>query len=388
MTSYRILYHHRIRADDGQAVHVRELIGALQAQGHEVHECALVPKTGAAAPAGARARWLQGLQLPRTAVEILEILYTRRGAARLVRAAARFRPDFIYERHALHCAAGVVAAARLGVPCFVEVNSPMCAEMAGLGLLRFPRRARATEARVLQAASRIFTVSGVLAQMLAGLGAPAERIRIVPNGADPARAAVLDAAGREAVRQRHGLPAAAFLLGFVGFMRDWHRLDLVLQAMLRPGLGDLHFVLIGAGPALQPTCDRAAALGLQGRVHALGQLLGPAFQQVLAALDAALIPAINAYASPLKLFDSLAAGVPTLAPQQPNLEELLEDGKDGLLFRPGDAESLAERLHFLLADKARSRAIGRAGRDKLLARDWTWAGNARRVIAAFEELPR
>jgi hypothetical protein len=35
--SYRILYHHRIRADDGQAVHIRELIAALRRQGHEVH---------------------------------------------------------------------------------------------------------------------------------------------------------------------------------------------------------------------------------------------------------------------------------------------------------------------------------------------------------------
>jgi hypothetical protein len=45
----RILYHHRIRADDGQAVHVRELIAALRTAGHVVDECALVPKTGAAA---------------------------------------------------------------------------------------------------------------------------------------------------------------------------------------------------------------------------------------------------------------------------------------------------------------------------------------------------
>ena len=47
MTTHRILYHHRIRADDGQAVHVREMIHALRAAGHEVLEVALVPKAGA-----------------------------------------------------------------------------------------------------------------------------------------------------------------------------------------------------------------------------------------------------------------------------------------------------------------------------------------------------
>ena len=35
---YRFLYHHRIRAEDGQAVHVREMIGALRQAGHEVRE--------------------------------------------------------------------------------------------------------------------------------------------------------------------------------------------------------------------------------------------------------------------------------------------------------------------------------------------------------------
>ena len=44
MSGLRILYHHRIRAEDGQAAHVRELITALREAGHELRECALVPK--------------------------------------------------------------------------------------------------------------------------------------------------------------------------------------------------------------------------------------------------------------------------------------------------------------------------------------------------------
>ena len=68
MSRYRILYHHRIRADDGQAVHVRELIAALREAGHEVLECALVQKSsgGDGPPSGAR--FWQGLSLPRRAV--------------------------------------------------------------------------------------------------------------------------------------------------------------------------------------------------------------------------------------------------------------------------------------------------------------------------------
>jgi glycosyltransferase involved in cell wall biosynthesis len=106
------------------------------------------------------------------------------------------------------------------------------------------------------------------------------------------------------------------------------------------------------------------------------------------ACDGALIPAINAYASPLKLFDSLAAGVPTLAPDQPNLRETIVPGENGLLFRAGDRDDLVRQLRALVGDRAHARALGAAGRASLRAHDWTWAGNARRVLDVFDALPR
>jgi glycosyltransferase involved in cell wall biosynthesis len=391
VTGYRILYHHRIRADDGQAVHVRELIGALRAQGHDVRECALVRKAdaepAAAAPEpGGQHRFWQDLRLPRVATELLEIAYSRYGARRLRAAARAWRPHFVYERHALHCRAGLLAAARLGVPLLLEVNAPMCDEMQELGLLRFPRRARRTERAVLGGAARVLPVTQVLARRLAECGAAPERVRVIGNAADPRRYATLAPAAVAAARHALGVPPDAFALGFVGFVRDWHRLDLVLEAMTAAELAPVHLVIAGEGPALLAVRARADALGLGARCHAAGRVAAADLPRCVAAFDAALIPGINGYASPLKLFDSLAAGIVTLAPDQENLRETIADGGNGLLFRPGDVGSLRERLAFLCADRARARALGAAGRASLLANDWTWAGNARRVIAAFEEL--
>lgn len=392
MTPYRILYHHRVRADDGQAVHVRELILALRAQGHEVLECALVPKADPkpVLPPGAKKpkSFWQRLSLPRTALEVLEIAYSRQGARRLLSAAREFRPHFVYERHALHCASGLLVKKALGLPLLLEVNSPMCDEMANLGLLKFPNLARRTERAVLGGADHVLAVTGVLREWLIRCGADPARTHVIGNGADPERTPPLSPEERARARAELGLPANAFALGFVGFMRDWHRLDLVLRAMLRPALANLHFVLVGDGPALQTTLALAASEHLAGRVHAPGRMDGARFARAVRAFDAALIPAINPYASPLKLFDSLAAAVPTLAPHQPNLLELVVDGKDGVLFQPGDAGSLAERLEFLVSDPERARRIGVAGRDKLLRLDWTWAGNARRVVKLYEGLGR
>jgi glycosyltransferase involved in cell wall biosynthesis len=389
-----ILYHHRIRADDGQAVHVRELIAALRGLGHRVDECALVPKTGggpapAPAPAAAAAKrpgFWQRLSLPRTSVEVLEILYNHKGRAMLRAAAAARRPDFVYERHALHCRAGLDVARQLGVPLLLEVNSPMVDEMSKLGSLRFRRRAEATERAVLGAADAVLAVTAVLGDLLVERGARRERVHVIGNGAVPERYGPAARTAAAAVRQRWQLPANAFALGFVGYMRPWHRLDLVLEAMARPGLQDLVLVLMGRGPALEPLQQAAAARGLAARVLALGEVPADLLPAHVLACDGALIPAINAYASPLKLFDSLAAGVPTLAPDQPNLRETITDGDNGLLFRAGDVEDLVRKLVSLVADRGRARALGAAGLQSLLQRRWTWAGNAERVVEIADRL--
>lgn len=397
MTPLRVLYHHRIRADDGQAVHVRELIGALRGAGHIVHECALVPKAtqhvaGPAAvatpfPVAKGGGLWRRLRLPRTAVEILEVLYNRRGLRMLRTAARDCRPDVIYERHALHCHAGLDAARELGLPLLLEVNSPMVDEMQQLGLLRFPGTATRTERRVLAGADAVLAVTGVLRQLLIARGARPERVHVIPNGVDLERyqpAALATAAA--AVRQRLALPPDAFALGFVGYMRPWHRLDLVLEVMARPACRRLHLVLIGRGPALEPLRQQATAMGLGARLHAVGEVAPELVPAHVRALDGALIPAINPYASPLKLFDSLAAGVPTIAPDQPNLRELVEDGEHALLFAPGSAPALAARVEALLQQRDLGPRLGAAGRQRLLQQDWTWAGNARRVVAIARRL--
>ena len=392
--SRRVLYHHRIRADDGQAVHVRELITALRENGHVVDECALVPKAESPRPAVAatpeprRPGFWQRLRLPRIAVEVMEVAYNLKGRAMLRAAAAKARPDFLYERHALHLGCGLDVARELGVPLLLEVNSPMVVEMQRLGRLMLPRRARRTERRVLAEADAVLAVTEVLADMLVEAGARRERVHVIGNGARPERYGDEARAAAGEIRRSLGLSKDAFALGFVGYMRPWHRLDLVLDVMQRPGLEALVLVLMGSGPALAPLLATARARGMHDRVRALGVVAPAALPAHVMALDAALIPAINAYASPLKLFDSLAAGVVTLAPDQPNLRENLRDGENGLLFRAGDADDLFARLHAVVGDRDRARRIGAAGRDSLLAHRWTWRGNAERVLEVFESLPR
>jgi glycosyltransferase involved in cell wall biosynthesis len=239
---------------------------------------------------------------------------------------------------------------------------------------------------VLGGADAVLAVTDVLKEMLVERGARRETVHVVPNGAEPERYGPAAHARAVQVRAAYGFPADAFVLGFVGYMRPWHRLELVLDVMGRPGFAALCLVLCGTGPALPRLRQLAGERGLAGRFRAVGEVAPAELPTHVCAFDAALVPAINPYASPLKLFDSLAAGVVTLAPDQPNLREILVDGHNGVLFAPGSADALAARLLVLLQDPAEVQKIGAAGRASLLANRWTWAGNAARVTAILDEL--
>jgi glycosyltransferase involved in cell wall biosynthesis len=387
----RILYHHRTRAFDGQAVHIQEMLRAFGAEGMEVEEVALVKqgrtqevsRQGESRPARKKSFW-QNLRLPRMAVEVAEHLYSKKGCNMLVRAGRCAGFDLIYERHALNCRSALWASRKLELPFFLEVNSPMVAEMEALGLLRFPSWARRVESEILSAADRIFVVSEVLGRMLLPLGAREECIVVTPNGADlpPFEQAYRQHAERVASGR------APRVLGFIGFPRKWHRLDLALHALaaLRADWPELELRILGDGPAISDLQELATSLGISEALVVLGACPREELPGRVADLDLALIPAMNDYASPLKLYDSLAAGVPTLAPDQPNLRESVTDGETAFLFEPSQQESFTGKLREILEDAERSCRIGEAGRQSLIDEDRTWESNARRVRQEWQSM--
>jgi glycosyltransferase involved in cell wall biosynthesis len=301
-----------------------------------------------------------------------------------------FRPALIYERYAFGNSGGVSAARRLGLPLFLEVNSPMVLELERTRGLSFKGLAEHRERAIFRSATRVLCVTGVLADMLAEMGVPRERLLVTPNGVDLGDYPALgDPEARRRARERLGLGPTALgpVLGFVGYYRSWHRLDLALPCLAEPGLEAARLVLIGQGPARADLEAEAARLGLSERVHFVAPVPHDQIPSLLPAFDVALLPAINAYASPLKLHEYMAAGIATVAPDQPNLREVLSSGSDALLVPPGDGQAFRAAVTGLLRDPARASALGRAARATVERMDLTWAGNVRRIEQAFAALP-
>jgi len=138
----RILFHHRIASRDGQAVHIEELIAALQRQGHET---ILVGPPGLLATAfGGSNPLVDRIKqaIPGALYELLEIAYNVKAFLRLRAAVRLHRPDVIYERFSLFLFAGIWMRRLSGLPLLLEVNSPLYEERARNDGLRLHRLGR------------------------------------------------------------------------------------------------------------------------------------------------------------------------------------------------------------------------------------------------------
>ena len=365
----RILYSHRIQSRDGQSVHVEELIAALRHAGHEVLVVgpSFYDDSGFGGESGTVAR-LRRL-LPGALGEVAELGYNLLAYRRLSAAAHAFKPDLLYERYNLYYLAGAWLAPRLGVPYYLEVNSPLAAERSAFGSLRLQRLAHALELRTWRTATRVLPVTHVLADIVTAAGVTPDRVRVVPNGV------VLD---RFPAQTR--ATSGKVTLGFVGFVRDWHGMDGLIRQMAA-GDSRTALTLVGDGPVRAELEQLAASLGLGDRVHFTGTVPHEQVPAEVARFDIALQPKVTAYASPLKIFDYMAASRAIVAPDQPNIREVLTHEVTALLFDPAEPGAIWAAIARLVAEPALRDRLGQAARAALEAADYTWSGNARRITA-------
>ncbi len=374
----KILYHHRTASRDGQAVHIDEMIAALRQLGHEV--VIVAPNSSAAPSFGGSIGWVDWIRarLPKTLYEWLELGYSLLAYRQLAQAIRASRPDVIYERYNLFLLAGIWAQRRFHLPLILEVNAPLAEERMTHGGLAQPALARWAQRWVWRHADCVLPVTRVLAGYVERAGVAPERITVIHNGinltqfADPPQQ--LAATGQRTDR---------FILGFTGFVRDWHGLERIVTwiAAHQHVQPPLHLLIVGDGPARPGLEAQAQALGISERVSFTGVVARAAIPALVRTFDIALQPAVVDYASPLKLFEYLALGCAIVAPRQPNLEEILCDGDNALLFDAAQPAALEMALERLVTDDALRTRLALGAQHTISAGGFTWLENARRVTA-------
>ena len=178
------------------------------------------------------------------------------------------------------------------------------------------------------------------------------------------------------------LPAAAAardpdLILFVGRDEPRKGLAVLLEAAadLRPDLR-----LIAAGPISARSRDRAAELGLAGRVEFPGPVDAAAARELMARAAVFCSPALGGEALGLVLIEAMASGAPVAASDIPGYRVASRNGRAALLVPPADPRVLAQALERLLRDRPLRDRLASAGAAAARRHD------VRRVGAEHERL--
>lgn len=201
-------------------------------------------------------------------------------------------------------------------------------------------------------------------QLIEQNGFPAENITSVPTGIDPQRYAPGDKLAARAALSAHGVPPNGPLLAIVATLRSWKGHIYLLDALA--GLPDVHLLVVGDGP-YRPTIEqKLRELDLSARVTFAGQQ-----QDVTPWLQAADLFVLPSYANegvPQAVLQAMMSGLPVVSTTVGAIAEAVDDGVTGRLVAPRDAKALRGALADLLADSARADVMGRAGRERAIAR--------------------
>lgn len=167
------------------------------------------------------------------------------------------------------------------------------------------------------------------------------------------------AVDRSALRRRYGLDPNRTVFLFVGRVDQEKRLDVLLQALVHLDRCDLQLAIAGRGRHLHAFQALARELALDDRVVFTGYVSPQDLVPLLNSVDIFAMPS-EAELQSIATLEAMASGRPVLAADARALPELVRDGVNGYLFRPGDPHHAASRMAQLIAERDRWAEMGAA----------------------------
>lgn len=198
---------------------------------------------------------------------------------------------------------------------------------------------------------------------------------------------------QSAARAKLGLRQAGRYVGTVSSLVDYEGIDDLVKAygLLVPSNPDLTLLIVGDGTARPSLEALVESMGFRERVIFAGRVPRHKAAMFHQALDVFVVPrkdlAVTRDVTPLKPVEALASARPVVATSLPALCEIVDDGVNGLLVEPGDIQGLAAAIQSLVRNPEQCKAMGRAGRKKVLETR-TWHANTNLITRAYGDVIR
>ncbi len=267
-------------------------------------------------------------------------------------------------------AAAKIARA-LGLPFAVKARG---SDISVWGGRAYARRAMLKAA---EQAAGLLAVSGALADEMAAIGFPRDKIAVHYTGLDRSAFHPLDRAESRAMLAAAcgiNLPEDAPLLTTIGTLNARKGQTLVIRALAR--LPAAHLLIAGEGPDRAALEALARTAGMADRVHFLGSLDHALLPRVMSAADAMVLPSIAEGLANVWV-EALACGCPLVIAQAGGAREVLT-GPDAGRIAERTPQAIAAAVNDLLAAPlSRDAVASHAAR-------FSWETNAAALAAIYE----
>jgi glycosyltransferase involved in cell wall biosynthesis len=224
----RILLSYTLVGRGGDALQVLALAEALETLVHEVALLGPVPLEPYkfSGRSGRLRSFLR--RFPWWARDLIELGLQLRLLFKSRRVLRENRLDLVLHRAGIYDFAGAYLARKVRCPLIAHLDAPFPIERGFRGEGYFHFLHRACMRKLGERAKLIFTMSQASRDYYVQLGLPQEKIIILPNGVS----SQLLEEGKELARQHPPLVATKeTVIGFVGSLSRWHRVDLLLDAL-------------------------------------------------------------------------------------------------------------------------------------------------------------
>jgi phosphatidylinositol alpha-1,6-mannosyltransferase len=277
----------------------------------------------------------------------------------------------------------IMAGGTAALACHRVLGCPYTLVAHGADLMEFAHHPLAgpLAARIVRRADRVVANSRYTAGEVVRLGADPARVRVVHPVVDAERFAAERAAAT--IRARYGLAGQTVLLTVARLVRRKGH-DTVLDALeiVRREFPDIHYLIVGDGPARAELGRTVRRLGLHDRVTFAGFVPDEELPGCYAAADLFVMVSRELPAKGdvegfgIVYLEASAAGRPVVAGRSGGVSDAVEDGVSGLLVDPEDPRAVAEAMARLLRDPGLRVRLATAGRERVRDRFSLQSGSA------------
>ena len=184
------------------------------------------------------------------------------------------------------------------------------------------------------------------------------------------------------------IPADAPIVIYVGAMTTERGIEQLVDAMVE--VPEARLVFLGGG-GLEPAIrDRVAWRGLTDRTHFAGMVPSGDVVPYAASATVGILSTMptnlnNRLALPNKIFQYMAAAIPVVASDYPQIREVVEGSGCGLLVDPTDTDGLSAAIRTYTGDPARAARDGASGRRAVTER-YHWAAAAENLLTVYRRV--